>query len=56
MVNKKICIAIPQDLYDFISAQRLIPEEPFHKVIRRLMVLTERENLPSGPVDPKSGI
>ena len=37
MVNKKICIAIPQDLYDFISAQRLIPEEPFHKVIRRLI-------------------
>jgi len=33
----RLSIKIPADLYEELQALKVIPEEPFHKVLRRLL-------------------
>ena len=35
--RKRLSIKIPADLYEELQALKVIPEEPFHKVLRRLL-------------------
>jgi len=34
---ERLSIKIPADLYEELQALKVIPEEPFHKVLRRLL-------------------